>query len=79
MHFSWQEYWYCIQRSVNQKVYNMNDILYNKLNKKRLDILRHIKCKQTKQHEEYKTGTTTTFYTRIKSMSNITFNREEVK
>jgi hypothetical protein len=59
----------------------MNDILYNKLNKK-LDTLQHTKSKQIKQHEEYNTGMTTTFYTRIKNIkkrSNITFNREEEK
>jgi hypothetical protein len=49
----------------------MNDILYNTFNKK-LDTLRHTKRKQTKQHEDSNTETTTKFYTLINNMSKIT-------
>jgi hypothetical protein len=66
----WQELWYLIERSEHQKCQNMNDMLYNKLNKK-LDSLRHTQIQVTKQHGDYNTETNITFYTRVKNMSNI--------
>jgi hypothetical protein len=47
--FLWQESWYWIERSEHQKFQNMNDMLYNKLNKK-LDSLRHTQIQVNKQH-----------------------------
>ena len=53
----------------------MNDILYNKLNKK-LDNLRRTKLQKSKQGHSY-TTTNISFHARIKNMSNIHFNKEE--
>ena len=56
----------------------MNDLLYDKLNKK-LDILRHTQTQHSTQNRNYtsNTPTNTKFYPRIKNMSNIQFNKEE--
>jgi hypothetical protein len=54
----------------------MNDLLYDKLNKK-LDILRHTHTQKSTQTRNYNTPTNTTFYPPIKNMSNIQFNKEE--
>jgi hypothetical protein len=43
----WKEMWILIERSEHQKFQIMNDILYNKLNKK-LEHLRHKKTQLTK-------------------------------
>jgi pantothenate kinase len=66
----------CIQSTLNQKINKIDDVLYDKLNKK-LDYLRNTKCKQTQKHNKNKTQTSHSFYTRIKNLSNITFNNEE--
>jgi hypothetical protein len=54
----------------------MVNTLYDKLNKK-LDTLWNTKHRQTKRQQEHGTHTPPTFYTRLKNMSNITFNKEE--
>jgi hypothetical protein len=45
----------------------MNDLLYNKLNKK-LDNLRHTQTQQTKKHGDYTTETNVTFYTCVETV-----------
>jgi hypothetical protein len=50
----WKDTWYWIERSEHQHLQIMNDILYNKLNKK-LDSLRHTRTQNTKQLQEQNT------------------------
>lgn len=74
----WQESWYLIQRLEYQNSQHMNDVLYDKLNKK-LDTLRHTQTQHSTKNRNYtsNTPTNTKFYPRIKNMSNIQFNKEE--
>jgi hypothetical protein len=72
----WQDTWFCIQTSINQKINNNIDLFYDKLIKK-LNTLHNKKCKQTQKHEEHSIRTQKTFYTRIKTLSNTMFNKEE--
>ena len=67
---------FLIERSEHQKFQIMNDILYNKLNKK-LDHLWHKKTQLAKQQSSKNTNTNITFHTRVQNMSDVKFNREE--
>lgn len=70
----WQNSWSYIQAIANEKISKMSNSLYEKLNKK-LDVLRN--TQQTQRQQNQHQHTPHTFYTRIKNMSDITFNKEE--
>jgi hypothetical protein len=70
----WQDTWLCVQTSLNQKINSLNDVLYNRLNKK-LDNLRNTKCKQTQEHQNSNVQTSKPLYTRVKNLSNTSFRK----
>jgi pantothenate kinase len=64
-----------VQSSLNVKISVLNEARYNKLNKK----LEHLRTTKHKHHTDQHNATDNkTFYTRVRNLSNIKFNREEL-